>query len=322
MALAAAPRPVPCRSSGTPLGDRGRLGARAGEGQPREHGRLTHRRAYPVTALTSLDSSDVRLKTAGTGGSEWRPGDVELPPGLPDGVRAVALTATAEASSPYDKAVALQAYLRQVAGYSLKAPRESRTLRSPCCSASRPRILLRSPSSEPPPSSSSRARSAAGAGRGRVPPSGLDSPAPLSPSRRPRRTPGPRCSSTSTDGWPSSRRMCPRPIRNVHRTRLRGRGSRPGERHGRSGGDRRPEPDRCGTGLPSTSSRHPAPPSGSRARRRGCCGGDEAGEAASASDRGRERPNDRGSLGRVAGPTDRARYSPSFQLDPPRLPTV
>ena len=79
-------------------------------------------RAYAVTALVPLDSTDVRLKTATTGGPEWRPGDVELPPGLPDGVRAVALTATAGASSPYEKALALQGYLRQVAGYSLKAP--------------------------------------------------------------------------------------------------------------------------------------------------------------------------------------------------------
>jgi transglutaminase-like putative cysteine protease len=79
-------------------------------------------RSYQVTALTSVDASDVRLKTALTGGPEWRAGDVELPPGLPDVVREASLTATTAASTPYDKAVALQNYVRQTAGYSLKPP--------------------------------------------------------------------------------------------------------------------------------------------------------------------------------------------------------
>jgi transglutaminase-like putative cysteine protease len=75
---------------------------------------------YTVTSAASVASED-QLRQAGT---EYPPGVekyLQLPPTVPDRVRALAAEATAAAPTPYDKALALEALLRALP-YETKVP--------------------------------------------------------------------------------------------------------------------------------------------------------------------------------------------------------
>jgi transglutaminase-like putative cysteine protease len=77
---------------------------------------------YVVTSLVS-DADATSLRGAGTDYPDWiRQSYLQLPGSLPDRVRLLAEEITAEADNPYDKAIALEQYLRDTFTYELSPP--------------------------------------------------------------------------------------------------------------------------------------------------------------------------------------------------------
>jgi transglutaminase-like putative cysteine protease len=78
---------------------------------------------YAVTSHVS-DVDATKLRQSGTGYPDWvRQRYLQLPPTLPDRVRLLAEEITVDADNPYDKAVAVEQYLRRNITYDLTPPR-------------------------------------------------------------------------------------------------------------------------------------------------------------------------------------------------------